>query len=149
MNNVGLCSAALDLNLNYMTEAHDITLINHGAIAEQVVGQLLRTIYPFYIQPALYYWVREEKNSNAEVDYLISHNGKIIPIEVKAGSTGSLKSLHLMMELKKLKLAIRVNADFPKKTEVKVKNQQGELIEYTLLSIPFYLIGEINRLLSL
>src|SRR3989338_2401005 len=143
---VGLCCAALDLNLNQINNTDEITLINQGAIAEQVVGQLLRVIHPFYMQPALYYWLREEKGSNAEVDYVISHNGKIIPIEVKAGSTGALKSLHLMMELKKLKFAIRINSDLPSKTEVKVKNYSSKQIEYTLLSLPFYLLGQINNI---
>lgn len=145
---VGLCSVALDLNLNEINSVSEINLINQGAIAEQVVGQLLRTINPFYIQPALYYWVREEKGSSAEVDYVISHQGKVVPIEVKAGSTGTLKSLHLMMALKKLKTAVRINSDFPTKTNVKMKNHLGQSVEYTLLSIPFYLLSEINRLLS-
>lgn len=145
----GLSCAALGLNLNQIKSANEITLINNGGVAEQVVGQLLRTINPAYIEPALYYWQREEKSSQAEIDYVIQHNGQVLPIEVKAGRSGSLKSLHLFMELKQLPLAMRINSDLPSKTEVCVKNHAGKLVTYTLVSIPFYLIGQIHRLLDL
>lgn len=140
----GLCSAALGFNFNQIN-ANNIMMINQGGIAEQIVGQILRTIYPPYIEPALYCWHREEVGSSAEIDYLIQHNHTIIPIEVKAGSTGGLKSLHLFMGLKKLKLAVRINSDLPTKTSVSVQNKQ---VNYTLLSIPFYLTGQLPRLLA-
>ncbi len=123
-------------------------LINQGGIAEQVVGQLLRTIEPFYIEPALFYWLRDETGSNAEIDYLIQHGNKVIPVEVKAGSTGSMKSLHVFMELKNYQLAARVNADLPSKHQVSVKSRTGKEVRYTLLSLPFYLIGQMTRLLG-
>ncbi len=144
----GLASAALGLTLNLVNAAHEITLINNGALAEQVVGQLLRTINPFYIEPALYYWQREEKGSNAEVDYVIQHNNQVIPIEVKAGSTGSLKSLHLFMSLKALSLAVRINSDLPSTTQVKVKDHAGKPVDYNLLSLPFYLLSQLHRLID-
>jgi len=140
---MGLCNSLLGLNLHTLTEVAEITLINQGGVAEQVVGQGLRTINPFYVEPKLYYWVRDEKGSSAEIDYIIAHGNKIIPIEVKAGATGSLKSLHLFMELKKLSLAVRFNSDLPSKTQVAIKDHR----EYTLLSLPFYLLGQIYRLL--
>ena len=145
----GLCSTALGLNLNQINEANEIILINNGGIAEQVVGQLLRTINPPYLEPVLYYWLREEKGANAEIDYVIQQGNKVIPIEVKAGSTGSLKSLHLFMKLKKLSLAARINSDLPTKTAIKVSDHTGDIIQYTLISIPFYLTGQLNRLLSI
>jgi len=144
----GLCSANLGLTLNELTESKEIILINSGGISEQIVGQLLRTINPPYIEPSLYYWTREEKGSNAEIDYIIQYGSKVIPIEVKAGSTGSLKSLHLFMKLKKLPFALRINSDSPSKVKVSVKDPAGEMIEYTLLSIPFYLCNQIYRLLN-
>jgi uncharacterized protein len=141
----GLSSAALGLNLNQIYAIQEITLINSGAIAEQVVGQLLRTINPPYIDPVLFYWLREDKTSNAEVDYVIQYTGKVIPIEVKAGSTGALRSLHLFMELKQLSLAIRINSELPSKTHI--SNPAGKAVSYELLSLPFYLIGQIGRLI--
>ena len=145
---VGLCSAALGLNFSQINLSHDLILINQGGIAEQMVGQLLRTINPFYLKPALFYWLREESSANAQIDYLIQHENQVIPVEVKAGSTGGLKSLHVFMELKKLSLAVRVNADLPSKTRVNVKNRSGDEISYQLMSIPFYLVGQLSRLLT-
>lgn len=65
-----------------------------GAMAEQFVGQEILAA----TNNDLYYWSREAKNSNAETDYLIEKKGKIIPVEVKSGKGGSLKSLHLLLE---------------------------------------------------
>jgi hypothetical protein len=159
-------------------------------IAEQVVGQMLRCLFPFYMEPALYYWNREEKGSSAEIDYLIEYKGVVVPIEVKSGSTGSLKSLRIFMESKKLPLAVRINNDLPSITPMRKKtNTDNEVSytpvmfqqdnaseepsmrgvytsytlsqdraipqtppqpedEYTLLSIPFYLTGQLERLLD-
>ena len=78
----------------------ELDLINKGGIAEQAVGQLLRTTFPFYQEPALYYRVSTDKGASAEIDYVIQHGSKVMPVEVKAGSSGSLKSLHHFMHLK-------------------------------------------------
>ena len=59
----------------------------------------------------LHYWSREEKNANAEIDYLLTHRHKVLPVEVKAGKTGTLKSLHLFLYDKRLKLGLRFNMD--------------------------------------
>jgi uncharacterized protein len=146
---VGLCGAALGLNLLQMNNTSEIIMINRGGIAEQVVGQMLRTINPPYIEPALYCWHREEPGSNAEIDYVIQHGDKVIPIEVKAGSTGSLKSLHLFMELKKSTFALRINSNLTSKVKIKLKGHTEGAVEYTLLSLPFYLVGQIYRLVQL
>lgn len=143
----GLCSAALGLEFDKII-FEKLNLINNGGIAEQVTGQLLRTITPPYIEPELYCWSREEATSSAEIDYVIQHGNNVIPVEVKAGATGSLKSLHFFMELKNYSLAMRVNADLPSITEVSVKNSTGHTIQYKLLSIPFYLIEQTHRLLE-
>jgi predicted AAA+ superfamily ATPase len=145
---VGLCSAALGLSLDQLYLAQEMVFINRGGIAEQVVGQILRTIVPHYIEPALYYWHREDKNSNAEVDYVVQHGDAVIPIEVKAGSTGSLKSLHVFMGLKKLPVAVRINSDIPSIADLSMKDHQGNSVNYTLLSMPFYLLGQLHRLLG-
>jgi len=144
---VGLCNAALGLNFIQLNAINEIILINNGGVAEQVAGQLLRSIFPFYIEPNLYCWHREEPGSNAEIDYVIQHENQVIPIEIKAGSTGSLKSLHLFMGLKKLSLALRINSDYPSKTKVNVKDGKGNEVSYDLLSLPFYLLGQLHRVM--
>lgn len=143
----GLASSLLNLSLTNILEPKNLHLINQGGIVEQAVGQLLRTMRPGFQEPSLYYWLRQEKNSAAEIDYLIQHKNKIIPIEVKSGSTGTLRSLHLFMGLKGYKKAVRINSDLPSITNVQTTIHTGEKINYELISIPLYLTEQINRLL--
>ncbi len=145
---VGLCSASLNLSLESIRSVQELTLINSGGIAEQVVGQLLRTLFPLFMNPELYYWLRQAENSEAEVDYVIQHGPKVIPLEVKAGEAGALKSLHLFINLKKLSLAVRVYSGLPLKTDVSAKIHDGTLVSYELRSVPFYLVSELHRLLD-
>ena len=90
--------------------------------------------------------MREKVGAGAEIDYLLQRNTEIIPVEVKAGSTGSLRSLHGFMEQKKLSKAVRVNSGYPSLTEVTIKNSNNQTINYQLLSLPFYLTEQIYRL---
>lgn len=139
----GLCCAALGLSLHQLQIVSDITMINSGGMAEQLVGQMLRTITLPYIPPMLYYWQREKKGAEAEIDYIIQHEHFVVPVEVKAGTTGTLRSLHRYMEEKKKTIAVRVNADLPTICSVTLNPSS----QYTLLSIPFYLVGQIHRLI--
>ena len=50
--------------------------------------------------PSLYYWQRGKKGAEAKIDYVIQYEGQILPIEVKAGTTGTLKSLHQFIKEK-------------------------------------------------
>ena len=142
---LGLCSAILGLKLDHISSINELILVNKGGIAEQVVGQLLRTINMPYIEPELYYWLREGKGS-AEIDYVIQNGPRIIPIEVKTGTAGSLKSLHFFMGLKKLEIAYRINSDFPTYVDVPIKDLEGNDLKYKFFSIPFYLMGQMERL---
>ena len=76
--------------------ANAAELINKGAIAEQIAGlELLRYRNP-NLRHELYYWQRKSKSSQAEIDYLTPYNQKVLPIEVKAGVQGGMKSLWLL-----------------------------------------------------
>lgn len=129
---VGLVKRACGLDAELLLK-DDIFLLNKGALAEQFVGQELLAYQEKQELPELYFWAREEKNSSAEVDYLTVIDTQIIPIEVKSGSTGTLKSLRIFMEEKKNKIGIRIS-------KVPLSLNQG------VLSVPFYLISEVPRL---
>lgn len=148
MLDCGLCGASLGLSLHQLRSVSEISMINNGGMAEQLVGQLLRTITPAYVPPSLYYWQREKKGSEAEIDYIIQCEDQVIPLEVKAGTTGTLRSLHQFVKEKKKIIAMRINSDVPRIGPVQVKDSSGALIEYTLLSLPFYLLGQIHRLIK-
>lgn len=113
----------------------NLVMVNRGAIAEQFVGQELLAYDSCSESPNLYFWHRDKKSSMAEVDYIQAYDSKIIPIEVKAGSTGQLKSLQILMQEKNIYPGVKVS-------------MQPLSYDGTILSIPFYLIGEIKRLLA-
>ncbi len=144
----GLVSAELGISLQQLNSVSELIFVNSGALAEQLVGQQLRTLFPPFAPPLLNYWQRTEVNANAEVDYVIQHKNQIVPVEVKAGTTGALKSLHYFMEIKRRNLAVRINSDYPTFGLVQVKTTIGSSVAYSLLSIPFYLTGQLHRLLS-
>jgi predicted AAA+ superfamily ATPase len=85
----------------------DLTLVNKGSIAELYAGLEILKTGDWHTQQSLYYWQREALNSNAEVDYVIQHEGRIIPVEIKAGTKGGMQSLHLFIAEKKPVCAIR------------------------------------------
>lgn len=145
---VGLVSTILGISVHHFQSADEILLINKGAIAEQVAGQLLRLLFPYYIEPQLYYWNREIPTSIAEIDYVIQNGNKLIPIEVKAGGTGKLRSLHQFMSEKPWKQALRIYAGMAQKDQINFKTTIGNQVDYELISLPFYLISQIPRLVS-
>ncbi|NQU51036.1 MAG: AAA family ATPase [Bacteroidetes bacterium] len=111
-----------------------------GIIAEHITGQELLSS-GFSMSNKLNFWVRAKKESSAEVDYILPWKGKLIPIEVKSGSIGKLKSLHQFMDRAPHNIAIRVYQG--EYLIQKAKTIAGK--KFTLLNLPFYLIHRIER----
>jgi uncharacterized protein len=107
----GIFQRLLGLNIADLLLENDLDLINKGAIAEQYVGLELLKSVSCYRQEALYFWHRESKSSNAEVDYVVQKGVRIIPIEVKSGTKGTMQSLYLFMEEKKSIYGIRFSLE--------------------------------------
>ena len=59
----------------------------------------------------MFYWTRQTKNSLAEIDYLTVQNMHVLPIEVKAGTQGGMKSLWIFMREKHLTEAVRCSLE--------------------------------------
>lgn len=108
---VGLAMRLLHVPIQELLLNDDITLVNEGAIAEQLVGQELRAYSSCREHSTLFYWHREAKSSNAEVDYVIEQGGKVVPIEVKSGLGGRKKSLMRFIEEKSPHAAICLSTD--------------------------------------
>lgn len=85
-----LCQVPVDLELR----EEDLLAMYRGKLAEQFVAQELIASH----SAELFYWAREARGSNAEVDYLAIREGRIVPVEVKSVAGGSLRSLHLMLD---------------------------------------------------
>lgn len=82
-------------------------LVNKGSLTEMVAGlELLKYNTPSQ-KHDLYYWQNLSRGAQAEVDYVIARDMKIIPVEIKAGTSGSMKSMYQMMNDKQLSYGIR------------------------------------------
>lgn len=103
---VGLMQNALGAAESLLTG--DPLRVNDGAVAEQFVGQELLAAGPPHRRPELFYWARREKSSAAEVDYLVPAGGGVVPVEVKSGKSGRLRSLHSFAARYRPALAVRV-----------------------------------------
>lgn len=144
----GLLTAACGLSMLAIEKAADVLMVNSGCIAEQFVGQHLLYRRPLYREPQLHFWTRNKASSNAEIDYVISCGTRIIGIEVKAGTTGSLKSLNQFIVEKNYPTAVRFNLDTPSRCQSTGRMPAGDAYDFTLLSLPCYMVEQVDRLLG-
>ncbi|MDR0828617.1 MAG: ATP-binding protein [Prevotellaceae bacterium] len=126
----GIFQRLLGLQLSDILFNNDFSLVNKGSIAETMAGLEILKANSCYEQAELYFWTRETSKSNAEIDYLIQKNGKIIPIEVKSGTTGKMQSMWQFLNEKKSEFGIRTSLEnFSAYDKIKV--------------VPLYAIGNI------
>jgi predicted AAA+ superfamily ATPase len=118
---VGLMQSLLGIQPQGILITDEIDFVNKGGLSEIFAGlELVK--YANYLKKAeLFYWQRMERNAQAEVDYVISRKGKIYPIEVKAGTSGSMQSMYKFIELKGCGYGIRTSLEpFSSYEKVKV-----------------------------
>lgn len=148
----------LDVGLmNYSCGIRNISLeqlqkrefINEGKMAEQLIQQHLLRIGRQTEKPELFYWLREGRSTNAEVDFVLQEAGKIVPVEVKAGKSGAMRSLLRFMAEKRLGIALRFDLNPPSQMDVKhkVNGQGSDTVEFKLISLPLYMVEQVPRLL--
>jgi predicted AAA+ superfamily ATPase len=107
----GILQRFLGLNIGEILIGETLEQINKGDIAELFVGLEMLKAMSTNTRSQLYYWQREKNGSQAEVDYIIQKGDKIIPIEVKSGTTGKMQSLHLFMNEKLSEYGIRTSLE--------------------------------------
>jgi len=125
----GIYQRILGLPLSDIIISDDFSLLNKGNIAELFTGLEILKSASCYEQKYLYYWHRENKNSNAEVDFVVQIGKDIIPLEVKSSSKGAMQSMRLFLEEKKSSFGIRTSLE-----------NYGELPGIKI--IPLYAIGD-------
>ncbi|MEQ1771707.1 MAG: AAA family ATPase, partial [Devosia sp.] len=146
---VGLMNAVCGLSWNTLANMDDTRLINEGTIAEQFIGQHLQDLLAESPNRELTYWLREGRSANAEIDYVAAFDGRIVPMEVKAGNRGSLKSLHQFVGEKSVPLAVRFDANPPSIQTVDTvirKSGVATPVRYSLMSLPLYLVERLPDL---
>lgn len=112
-----------------------------GRVGEMFVGQeLIAALGPH--DGELYFWVNESSRSNAEVDFLLAVSGRVLPLEVKAAASGSLKSLHQFLWRAGLDEAVRLQSNRGADERHQVKMPGGAL-DYRLISLPLYMASHV------
>ena len=101
-----------------------------------LVGLEIQKSADAFTDRSLFYWHREAANSTAEIDYLMQYNGMVLPVEVKAGRRGAMKSLHMLMAEKGISLGLRTS------------QENLSVLGDNVRIIPHYMIGEWKRLLA-
>lgn len=144
---VGLVNCMQGVGWEGLVLADGKALMNKGAMAEQFVAQHLFYGADGFESPEIYYWLRDKKKQNAEVDFVIAKESRIIPIEVKAETSGRLKSLLVFMNEKDLPTAVKINLNFYQSELVEKRiNSANDTAVFELLTIPFYLIDRLKDL---
>lgn len=143
---VGLLLSACGLHMTDIETAAELMMVNSGSVSEQFVGQHLLYRRQPYLNPELYYWVREKASSNAEVDFVITVGPRIIPVEVKAGKPGILRSLHQFVIKHGSEAAVRMNLDRPSLVRAEGRLPDRRHYSYPLLSLPLYMVEQVQRL---
>ena len=138
----GMMNYSAGLQQHYFV-LDDLNTLYKGQVSENIVGQeLLANNIAF--NNKLQFWVREKKQSNAEVDFIIPFERFLIPVEVKSGKTGTLKSLMQYMETSDHAYAVRLYAG--KYQHDILHTPSGR--KFTLLSLPYYLVGQLHSYLN-
>lgn len=147
----GLMLRLLNMSLGDISElttqiltASAADLVNKGPMAELVVGlEMLRHMRPD-IRHDLFYWVRQAKNSQAEVDYISNYLQVVVPVEVKADRQGGMKSLWAFMRDKKIHYAIRCSMENFGKFDYVDKEDNAEVRHVRIC--PMYAIAQIEQI---
>jgi predicted AAA+ superfamily ATPase len=130
---IGLVQRALQVEPELILSS-DLVQVHKGALAEQFTGQELLAYADCFRETKLFFWEREKQPSSAEVDYVISMGQRIIPVEVKAGAQGHLKSLAQFMKEKNSPLGVCLSE--------RPLSRSGNI-----LFVPLYMIEQLPRLI--
>ena len=137
--------------VNYVAKNHielfgtqNISELWKGKIAEHIVGQEIIS-HNDSVLAQRNFWVRDAKNSQAELDFVIQTESQIVPVEVKSGHNSKIKSMHLFMETSKHGFAIRFWNNPMQKDIVELPNGK----KYSLLNLPFYYAEVLDKILNI
>lgn len=121
-------------------------LVNKGMVTELTVGlEIMKSSNP-QSKYDLFYWENLEKNATSEVEYVIARNATCLPVEVKSGTSGKMKSLRLFMKKKNLTAGIRCSLENFGLLEVSDTDESGQQENRKIAILPLYAVW---RLLTL
>lgn len=108
---LGVMQTMLDIPAADILTVGEVDFVNKGGASEMFAGLEMLKYHDCFAKAESHYWQCQEKKSQAEVDYVISHGGKVLPIEVKASTQGSMQSLWIFLREHSLTDAIRTSLE--------------------------------------
>jgi len=143
---VGMANHLCGLAWRAISDTDDTRLVNEGGMAEQFAAQELA--WQGNSKPELTYWQRKGRRGNAELDFTVAIGADIFPVEVKAGKSGTLKSVDQYVLRKRVPRALRFDMNPPSRQQVSHRTRVGgetAPVTYEIMSLPLYAIGELPR----
>ena len=145
MVDIGIANFVAGIQLEYL-QNKDLLDTWRGRAAEQIVAQELRVVLDNHFKDNQYYWIRDKKGATAEVDYVWQQDARLIPIEVKSGTNSHLRSIHSFVNTAEKKVtAVRVWSGEYMVQDVFTPAPTNK--PYRLISIPFYYVGQLDKIL--
>ncbi len=111
LHDTGIFLQNTGIKLSEFLIAENIDMLNKGNLAELFVANELIKYADSHQRTQLYYWHREKRGSSAEIDFLTEQKNKIVPIEVKSGTSGKMQSMNLFLAEKKVTKGIRISLE--------------------------------------
>jgi len=149
---VGLFNQLCGMEWNELSRLPERELINEGVIAEQFAAQHLAYWKGNWDPPHLNYWLRESRSQNAEIDFLATLGTEILPIEIKSGKSGSLKSLQHFALNKKIRRVLRFDLNPPSRQIVTHQltgpSHAGQSVSFELVSLPISMIERAGEIMG-
>lgn len=139
---IGLVNYQLGLHQELLSIS-DLHHSSRGKLVQQLVNQEIKSqmYLPGHKRA---FWVREERGTSSEVDIIHQFRNLLIPIEVKSGASGKLRSLHEFIDKCPHHFAVRMYSGEMKIDDIKTRLGKS----YRLLNLPYFLSGEIERYLE-
>ena len=138
---LGLMQTMLNIQAAEVLLASEVDFVNKGAASEMFAGLELMKAHDCFQKAEMYYWQNLNRGANAEIDYLEAKEGKVLPIEVKASTRGSIQSLWLFMRKKNLHHAIRTSLENFGRFEYVDKEADNEVRQVDV--IPLYALSNV------
>jgi len=139
---VGLVNYQLNLHQELLS-IEDLHSSSRGKLIQQIVNQEIKAQHSLPGKKRAF-WVRESRGSTAEVDIVYTYQNMLIPIEVKSGATGTLRSLHEFMDRCDHIFAVRIYGGTLRIDDMKTRNSKS----YKLLNLPYFLSGWVEPYLK-
>lgn len=144
---VGLYNCLLDVKWQDLAGLDYDHLLSKGAMAEQFIAQHIYLADGRDRRPRLHYWLREKSAENAEVDFVITQNNEVIPVEIKGGKAGRIKSLLRFMAEKQrvTQKALRFDLEYRENLHEQVTftsqlDSSPEKANFQLQNYPLYAV---------